>query len=192
MLRTWVSDLGVYFGLRDETYTDRPSTGLALLQRSLLAGALSMLWMALLGTAAVIGLFGWNPATVAVGAAVGIIVWGAGSYRWNVQWRLPHGPLHSAAPDATWEPPMTGLWVRRLVRFVLAAPIIVGLAWLADRLKLGGFFVPGQLAGYAAAYLFGAWHVRRWEQRHHSRVAFRSHGGREELLAVAAPSAHAR
>jgi hypothetical protein len=30
------------------------------------------------------------------------------------------------------------------------------LAWLADRWEMGALFVPGQLAGAAAAYLAGA------------------------------------
>jgi hypothetical protein len=67
------------------------------------------------------------------------------------------------------------------VRLLLLLPVLVGLAWLADRWELGAFFIPGQYAGYAVADLVGVVLVGRWENRHGGTVFLHWNGDEPEL-----------
>lgn len=182
----------VYFGLRDEDDEDRPSTGLDLLCRSLVARGTWVAALALIAAAVVLGVFAWDPSAVAAGTGAGVVIWGALEYFTAIRPRLPTGALATAPADAAWERSTAGGLMRLAPRLLLVVPLCLGLAWLADRTDLGSVFVPGQFAGYAAASLLGAWQVRRWEHEHRIRVAFRLEDGEEQLLAVAAPGVATR
>lgn len=182
----------VYFGLRNEDDEDRPSTGLDLLGRSLLARGTGVAALALIATAVVLGVFAWDPSAVAAGTAAGGVIWGALEYFTAIRPRLPTGALQTAPADAAWERSTAGGLMRLAPRLLLAVPLCFGLVWFADRTDVGSVFVPGQFAGYAAASLLGAWQVRRWEHEHRSRVAFRLEDGEEQLLAVPTPDVATR
>jgi hypothetical protein len=66
--------------------------------------------------------------------------------------------------------------------------LFVGLAWVADRFDLGAVFVPGQMAGYAVAYLVGFVLVRRWQRAHATQVLIGWGSGGPELYAAERPS----
>lgn len=176
----------VYFGRRDNE--EPASTSLAPVRRSLLSDAQWAAWLALVSTLVVLGLFAWNPATVAGEAAIGIVVGGLGYYFVSVREQLPNGALPTAPADAVCTPPEPR--PRKVLWMILAVPLCAAVAWFSEWIEAGGSAaVPGAPAGFLAASLFGAWRVQRWEQRHRACLAKQWHQDEIELLALPAPSA---
>ena len=158
--------------------SDRP---LVAARSSHTSFGLAMLAAALLGVAIVLGVFDWPVCEVVFGSLIGSVVFGAAAWWGRCATRcrgrqrcLPAGAAVTRR-------------VRPKARLVLlVVPLVVGFAWLADRWDLGAFFVPGQLAGTAAAYLAGAALVRRWERAHGRQVVVgRDGSGDPELYAAA-------
>jgi hypothetical protein len=116
-------------------------------------------------TVIVIAFFDWPVADVALGSLIGTAVWGPAKYLWDTRRWVPHGEIMDAPAGV--EP----AWTRVELRSILLVPALcVPLAWLADYWDLGAVFVPGQLYGYAAAWLFAYVAMRRWERAHGRRV----------------------
>jgi len=176
----------VYLGLCDEDATEQPSTGLELLGPSLLVTGTTALSLAIIMGAVVLVLFerGWG--RLAAGTGIGILIWGCVLYFSVVRGQLPGGALQTAPPGASWERSERGL-VERAPGLLLGLAVLTGLAWLVEQWDLSSMFVPGQLGGFAAAWLLGGWRVRRWEHQHRSRVAVRFDEGKQQLFAVSPP-----
>ncbi|HEY6886120.1 MAG TPA: hypothetical protein VI300_00035 [Solirubrobacter sp.] len=176
----WLHKLLVYFGLA----TPKPAPGerwIAARASLVVEGALTLA-LALASAALVLVVFDWRPLDVLEGTTLGVVLWGGVAFFTVVRSEVPRAASLPAAPaDAEVEPAF------RFHPAVLAVvPLILGLAWLADRWELGAVFVPGQLAGSAVAKLLGAWLVSRWQHAHGHRVLSRQPGtGEPELYVVA-------
>lgn len=66
-----------------------------------------------------------------------------------------------------------------LLRTLPWAPVILALAYGADAFGLGAFFVPGQVAGFAAASAAEAALAARWQRRHGRRLLTGIDGARD-------------
>ncbi|HYI80334.1 MAG TPA: hypothetical protein VEW67_05705 [Thermoleophilaceae bacterium] len=132
--------------------------------------AVLFMWSALIGVAVVVA-FDWNVRSMAVGTAIGTVVWGAVKFFPEVLPQVPRGPLPAPPEGASLAVARNGLaW--RAGRSVMAIALCVALAWLADRWDVGAFFAPGQFAGYMCAYALGALLIARWERKRGQRVLF--------------------
>jgi hypothetical protein len=173
---------GVYFGVRDydDEYAPAPSTRVILL-RGWFEDSLALAsWMAVVGAAAVVGLFGRDPGSLALATLLGAVVGGITGYVGDVHPSLPRGTLPPVPSDATWEPGTT----RPLRSWLSAAVCVVLLAWVVGLWDGMDFFIPGWFLGMVAASSVGIWRVRRWERRHGCRAAFRLDAGEEVRYAV--------
>jgi hypothetical protein len=136
--------------------------------KAVLLGAVGGLLVATIVTAAaVVLLFGWDASELATGVPIGIAIWGAASYGFDIAPWMPSRELPAPPPGThVDEHPGAGLWRRWLA----LSPLLVAFAWLGDRWELGAVFVPGPFAGMATAHLVGLLLVLRWERAHRSRL----------------------
>lgn len=172
--------MAVYFGFADPP----PSTGGVVLRRvrpSLLFASVVSVGFAVLSTGVAIVLFDWTASEVAIGGAIGTIVFCAVTYYAETGGLVPVGALEPPPPDALILDAATDR--RTAVRWVWLVPGCFLLAWLADLGGLAGVFVPGLLTGRAAAQLVGAFRIGRWE-RAHGRVVTGSLGPDADLYAA--------
>jgi hypothetical protein len=119
---------------------------------------------ALAQTLVVLLVFDWPLDEIALGAAIGAPLWGAGDWFWERKRSAPGRNDTILSPPAgasvEQEPRRNALWVW------LALPVLAfGIAWCVSALDLGALFVPGQTLGYAASNLVGLIRVRRWERQ---------------------------
>lgn len=155
----------------------------ALVATELRGDAVSRLVLAAVATAAALAVFDWTLTAVLTGSAVGAAVWGAQEYATETRHRVPRGELvHTALPVAA----AHARRLRDLPGVLLAAALVAGAAWLADRWALGAVFIPGQLFGYACADLVGLMHVLRWEQTNGTAVVVTYDGDGDPNLYAAA------
>jgi hypothetical protein len=149
------------------------------------AGLLALLLAVGLGALMVV-VFNWEGLDVLYGTALGVLMWGGGSWFVEVRQEVPSTETLPLSPaGAKIDRPLS------LPRVVLMLPVFVGLAWFADRFDLGAVFVPGQLAGLAVAKLVGAVLVRRWERAHGTQVFLRRGDSGEPELYASRPCAAA-
>jgi hypothetical protein len=130
--------------------------------------------------------FEWKPLAVLWGTGVGIAVFGVATWIGEVAAQVPRSRYVVELPgDVELDRPyrLRPLWL------LVVLAICVGGTWLADRWDLGAAFVPGQLAGSAAAYFLGAALVARWEWVHGKRVitSERRHRDETEVFAQQRP-----
>ena len=187
MLRRSLSRIAWSFGVRwgdPEVDTDRSSpTGvlhLVPVRASLRSDAGQFLAAGVFSAAALVVVFGASPVRLLPGFVAGVLAWGALQYLTDVRDKLPHANTLVPAPhDADVSAPgRRWLHPRLVVWFALC----VALAWFASRWQMDGFFVPGQLVGYAAASLVGTIRVARWEREHGPQVLVRLQGVRDPEL----------
>lgn len=170
-----VRQAAVYFGFREPEDVQDAAGGshevrLVPLAGAFLSSAGLTLLLAALAALIVLVLFDWSAASVARGTAVGVALWGTLEFVWDVGPTLPGKRVADAPLDAVVERPRSALSRATLLRLLVVAPLLVGLIWFADRSEFGPVFVPGQLAGYGAARLAGAFIVWRWQKTHGARV----------------------
>jgi hypothetical protein len=135
---------------------------------ALVREALWSLLLASLLTAVVVVGFDWGLDDMVGGTLVGIAVFGAVKYGTETRHAVPHGSLLEAPPGI--EPRPAAVTASGALILVMALALCVPLAWLADRWDLGAVFIPGQMAGYAAADLLSAALIGRWERTNGRRV----------------------
>jgi len=130
--------------------------------------------MAAFLTLVVLFVFDWPLVEVLGGGAAGAVIWGGLIYLIEVSDEVPDAETLPLAPrDAEIQRQVRPSW-----RVLVLIPVGLGLAWLADHWDFGGFFVPGQFAGYAAANVAGVFAVAGWERRTGGEVLS---DGRESL-----------
>jgi hypothetical protein len=137
----------------------------------------------LIGVVVVVA-FDWDVRGVALGTAIGIVVWGAVKFFPEVLRQVPRGSLPKPPEGASIADTRRGL-VARAGRSVIAIAICVALAWLAERWDIGAFFAPGQFAGYMCAYALGALLIARWERARGQRVLLDFDDGEDEYTLYA-------
>lgn len=128
-------------------------------------------------------LFDWRALNTLLGGLLGACVWGIAMYFWSTGDLVARGALLPAPPDIEIE--AGGIDLSSRLRLVVVAAALVPFAWLADRLDVGGLFIPGQPWGYAAAAVVGLVRIERWERANGRRVLFGADAG--ELRVYAGP-----
>jgi len=177
-MRRGLSRLAWYFGIAPD---DRESSAaLTAVRADLIAGAVWLAASAVAMSALMVIAFDWSPPEMLPGAVFGAAAWGAVKFFTDVRARVPAGARLPQAPaDAVVDPKRREPW-----RMLLVLPLLVGLAWSADRWDLGAVFVPGQFLGYALADLAGALLVGRWQDRNGGTVLLRWNRDEPELYTV--------
>jgi hypothetical protein len=156
------------------------------LRTTLATDGLAALLLAVISGTAVVAVFEWDVKDMALGLPLGVAVWGGVKFLAETREHLPRGALPEAPAAHVAAPPRPG-FARRTIWFLASIPFLVVLAWLADAWSLGAVFVPGQLAGYAAAYAFGFYLVARWERRHRQVVLHAETDDGDPVLYAATP-----
>jgi hypothetical protein len=120
--------------------------------------------------AAEILLFGWDLGKTAVGAALGTVLWGIGTYLTSTASLVPRSDLQEAPAGIEIE--AGGVYLSSRFRLIALAALCIPLAWVADRVHVGAAFVPGQQYGWAAASIVALVRISRWERAHGRRVVY--------------------
>ena len=120
-----------YFGfIDDDLHADGMAvTPLVLLWDDVLRRSLLLLALLTAATAFAVGPAGWDVATVAISAAVGVVVFGAAQYAFDVRKWVPSGPLRPVPDDATWHPRPGRQLLRRSI---VVVPVLAALVLAFD------------------------------------------------------------
>jgi hypothetical protein len=138
-------------------------------QRSLATGAATSFALAALTGALVVLAFDWPLRETVIRALIGAATFAVLEFVTATRHQIPRGnELPRAPADALIE---HRRWPRPIL--LLALPVLVGIAWLADQAAFGAAMIPGQFAGYVLANLAGAVLVGRWQRRHGGEVLVR-------------------
>jgi hypothetical protein len=144
---------------------------------SLAAGAWTSFVLAALSGALVVLAFGWPLGATLIGTLIGIAIFSVLEFVTATRHEIPQATdLPRAPADALIE---RRRWPRPIV--LLALPVVVGIAWLAEQTAIGAAIIPGQFGGYALANLAGATLVSRWQRTHGGEVLVRRNLDEPEL-----------
>jgi len=159
-----------------------------VLRWQLAAAAALLLATAFSGALAVVA-FGWEAIDVGLQGSFGAVVWGSVAFLTHTRRELP--TRLTVVPAAAEGAKLEVYWRGKApLAMVLAFPAFFALTWFADQWGLGPFFVPGQVAGYAVAEIFGAVTVSRWQREHGRQLLSRMVDGDVELFARSTRPTH--
>lgn len=149
---------------------------------SLAAGAATSFVLAALSGALAVLAFGWSLRETVIGTLIGSAIFSVLEFVTATRHEIPQATdLPRAPADALVE---RRRWPRPFV--LLALPVLVGIAWLAEQAAIGAAIIPGQFGGYALANLAGATLVERWQRMNGGEVLVRRNVDESELYVLRA------
>jgi hypothetical protein len=148
-------------------------------------GAIAFFLVGAVATVSGLLVFGWDPASMLPGAAIGTLVFSAQRYFFETAPMVPRGDVPPA--PAGIEVERVSYDLSDVPRILVVLALGVPLAALIDVSDVGVGFLVGMPIGWGLADLVVFLRIRRWERAHGRRVLFDPEADSRQLRAYAGP-----